>query len=102
MTLDGSAQILRLGGTTGNEVNVNFLMLVATAPTPILTATVSGGNIHISFPTQAGYSYQLQYKNFLTDANWTSLGSLVSGNGSVQSVNDTASGNARFYRVQVQ
>jgi hypothetical protein len=102
ITLDGTTNILRLGGTTGNEVNVNFLMLVGTPPTPKLTATVSGGNIHISFPTQTGYSYQLQYKNNLTDANWISLGSPLSGNGSIQTIDDSAAGNTRFYRVEIQ
>ena len=66
------------------------------------TAAVNGGNITVSFPTQTGYSYQLQYKDHLTDANWISLGSPISGNGSVQSGTDTATGGARFYQVQVQ
>lgn len=98
-----SASTLRLGGTTGNEVNVNFLMLVAAVPKPIVTATVSGGSIHLSFPAQSGYSYQVQYKNNLTDANWTSLGSSISGNNSVQTANDSMLGHTqRFYRVQIQ
>jgi hypothetical protein len=106
ITLDGSAKTLRLGGTPvvgHDEANVGFLMLVKVAPSPILTATTIGGNIHISFPTETGYSYQLQYKNNLTDANWISVGSPVSGNGLAQSINDslTAAGN-RFYHVQVQ
>jgi len=102
VTLDGSAQILRMGGTSDSEVNVNFLMLVATTPSPKLTATVSGGNIHISFPTQNGYSYQLQYKDHLTDTSWTPLGSPLSGNGSAQSTDDPSVTGSRFYRVQIQ
>ena len=100
VVLDGTPQILRLGGTTGNEVNVNFLMLVPTTPTPKLTATVSGGMIHISFPTQNGYSYQLLYKNQLTDPTWTPLGSALSGDGTVQSAPDSTV-NSRFYQVQI-
>ena len=103
VVLGGSAQTLRLGGTTGNEVNVNFLMLVATTPTPALIAHVAAGNVTISFATQNGYSYQLQYKNNLTDANWTSLGGSISGNNAVQSASDSSVGNShRFYRVQIQ
>ena len=102
VTLDGSQTTLQLGGLSGNEVNVNFLMLIPTIPSPKLTATINGGNITVSFPTQTGYSYQLQYKDHLTDANWISLGSPISGNGSVQSGTDTATGSARFYQVQVQ
>ena len=103
VTLDGSAQVLRLAGTTGNEVNVNFLMLVATAPSPKITGTAGGGNVTVSFATQTGYSYQVQYKNNLTDAAWTSLGSPISGNNTVQSASDPTTGRIhRFYRVQVQ
>jgi len=105
VTLDGSLQTLQLGGspdTTQPEVNVNFLMLVATTPSPKLTATVSGGNIHISFPAQNGYSYQLQYKNNLTDSTWTSLGSALPGDGTVHSMNDSSAIGHRYYRMQIQ
>jgi hypothetical protein len=105
ITLDGSRQTLQLGGSTNAsqpEVNVNFFMLVPATPSPKITATVSGANITISFPTQNGYGYQLQYKIHLTDPSWTSLGGVVSGNGSVQSANDSSSNGSRFYRVQVQ
>ncbi len=103
VTLDGNAQILRLGGTTANEVNVNFLLLVPATPTPKLTGTSSGETIYITMPTQTGYAYQLQYKNHISDAGWISLGAALSGNNSVQSVTDSAivSGQ-RYYRVQVQ
>ncbi|MDB6067591.1 MAG: hypothetical protein JWR26_3799 [Pedosphaera sp.] len=105
VTLDGSATTLRLGGTPVNghdEANVGFFMLVPTAPDLILTTTISGGNIHISFPTLNGSSYQVQYKNNLTDVSWTSLGSPIAGNGSIQTVNDPTTGITRFYRAQVQ
>ena len=90
LTFDGSQQTLRL---TVNPVqagdptiNVSFFVLVP-APQPImLSATVSGGNVVVSFPTETGPSYQVEYKNHLTDAAWTPLGSPVSGNGSSQSV----------------
>ena len=102
VSFDGTAQTLQLGGTTGNEVNVNFLMLVAAVPKPIVTATVGGGNITLSFPTQNGYSYQVLYKNNLTDATWTPLGGSISGNNAVQSASDSLVGNGhRFYLVQV-
>ena len=103
VVLDGTAQILRLGGTTGNEVNVNFLMLVATTPTPTLTATFGGGNVTISFPTQTGYSYQLQYKTNLTDVIWTPLGSPISATTPFSpSAIHTPGNSHRFYRVQIQ
>ncbi len=103
VALDGSAQILRLGGTTGNEVNVNFLMLVATVPSPKLTATVNGGIIHISFPTQNGYNYQVLYKDHMSDAVWTPLSSAISGDGTVREATGSVSTvGSRFFRVQIQ
>ena len=107
VTVDGSQQTLQLIGSTANsepEANVNFFMLVATAPSPKLAARVVGSNVTVSFATQTGYSYQLLYKNKLTDATWTTVGGSVSGNGSVQSANDTwvAGAGSRFYQVQVQ
>lgn len=104
VTLDGSRTTLQLGGTpiTGHdEANVNFFMLVRVAPSPKLAAVVNGSNLQISFPTETGYSYQLQYRAHLTDPSWTSLGSAVTGNGSSQSVSDSLTNGARFYRVQV-
>ncbi|MGA9451600.1 MAG: cellulase family glycosylhydrolase [Verrucomicrobiia bacterium] len=64
-------------------------------------AGYDGTNVIISFMTQSGLSYQVQYKNELTDANWISLGGSISGNNAVQLVDDSAGGNSRFYRVQV-
>jgi len=102
--LDGTQQTLQLGGGLNSqpEVNVNFFQLVPITPKPTLTAVVAGGNIIVSLPTVAGYSYQVLYKVNLTDATWTPLGSALSGNGSVQSVSAPASGHSRFYQVLVQ
>jgi hypothetical protein len=99
---------LRLGGVPNaseDEANVNFLMLVKMTPSPKLAAAVATGHNVISFPTETGYSYQVEYKNHLSDATWTNLGSLVTGDNTTHSVTDPAltSANAtRFYRVQVQ
>jgi len=108
VTFDGSQTTLRLSGNpvaAGDPtINAGYLMLVPVPSAGVtLTATISGGDIHISFLTKTGSNYQLQYKNNLTDASWISLGSPISGNGAVQSVDDPLAGNShRFYRVQVQ
>ncbi len=105
VTLDGSLTTLQLAGTPTvghDEANVNFFMLVAVTPSPVLTATVSGGSIHISFPTQSGFSYQVQFNNTLNGLTWTSLGSAISGDGTIHSVPDPVTSGTRFYRVQVQ
>jgi hypothetical protein len=99
---DGSPVTLRYSGTAVSgqpEVNTGFFMLAATIPDLIATASRSGGNILISFPTQTGFAYQVEYKNNLTDSSWTPLGSAVAGNGAVQSVSDSTPPGNRFYRV---
>jgi type VI protein secretion system component Hcp len=102
VTFDGSQTTLKLAGED-NEANMNFFMLVPTTPYPPIKASISGGNIVLSFVTQTGYHYQVQYKNNLSDATWTSLGSPLTGNNTVQSVNDAISaGSHRFYRLQIQ
>jgi hypothetical protein len=105
VTLTGPTNTLQLGGSPVNgqpEVNVNFLMLISTSPYLIATVKVIGTNVTISFPTQTGTTYQVQYKHHLSDANWIPLGSSVSGNNAVQSVNDSVTEASRFYRVQAQ
>ena len=107
VTFDGSRQTLQLGGTPNNtlpEVNVNFLLLAPVSTTPILTltATISGGNIHLSFPTQIGSNYQVLYESSLKGGTWQPLGSSMAGTGSTMSVNDPMGAGTRFYRLQVQ
>jgi len=83
----------------------SFYLLVPTCTPPAgvtLTAVNHGGNIGISFPTQPGYAYQVEYKTNLTDAAWTPLGNMISGDGTIQSVNDGTRAGSRFYRVRIQ
>ncbi|EEF63066.1 hypothetical protein [Pedosphaera parvula] len=106
-TNTGQPITLSLGGTNtfqmtadGNE-NANFFMLVPVATVPNITASRSGANILLSFPTEVGFSYTVLYKNNLTDANWTVLGT-VNGDGSVKSLSDGISQASRFYRLSIQ
>ncbi len=105
VTLDGSQQTLQLGGSpnsTEPEANVNFFMLVATIPSPKITVTIVGHTVNVSFPTQTGYTYQLLYKNNLTDATWTPVDAPVSGDWTGHTLGDTMTGTTRFYQIQVQ
>ena len=105
VTLNGSTNTFRYSGSTvpgQPELNTGFFMLAATTPDLRLTASRSGGNIVISFPTVNGLNYQVEYKTNLTDLNWLPLGSPVAGNGLVQSVSDSTAGSKRFYRAHVQ
>jgi hypothetical protein len=93
----GGVSTLRVTTTTG-DCYPNYFMLVPAAGVN-LSATESGNNFNISFPTQSGFSYRVFYRTNLTVGNWSLL-TTVLGNGSVMTVTDsTASGNQRFYKA---
>jgi hyaluronate lyase len=101
VTFNGSTNTLRLArpSSATADCNANFLML-----TPVLnvSAVANGTNTTLSFLTQAGFNYQIQYKTNLTDTDWIPVGAPVSGNGAMQST-DVPNGNpSGFYRVQLQ
>jgi hypothetical protein len=100
VSFSGSTNTLQLGrpGNATSDCNANFLMLV---PVFAINATQTGTNIIISFPTQSGFNYKVQYKNNLLDAVWTPLGSFA-GNNMAKSISDPITGNARFYTVLIQ
>ena len=54
----------------------------------------------VSLPSQSGKVYVLEYKNAVSDTNWTLL-PLVPGNGStLRLIDPTATNAQRVYRVQ--
>jgi Domain of unknown function (DUF5011) len=65
-------------------------------PTFSINAGVRGA---VSFPSECWHSYQLQYKNALTDPSWSNLGSPAAGNDTLQTIHDSTSATNRFYRV---
>ncbi|HZQ46452.1 MAG TPA: malectin domain-containing carbohydrate-binding protein, partial [Verrucomicrobiae bacterium] len=71
------------------------------APPRISQPTISaGGNITLMFTAFPGKTYQIQYKNNLSDSNWTILGTNVTASSSSVSVPDNMGGSPhRFYRV---
>jgi hypothetical protein len=76
----------------------NYFMLVQTSPINA-SATRSGGNINISFPTQTGWNYRVFYRTNLTAGSWTLLNSAL-GTGSAVAVTDPNPGDKqRFYKV---
>jgi hypothetical protein len=71
-------------------------------PAPVIFApTPAGNNFILSFQTQLGETYTVQYSGALAPPNWQSLPS-VAGNGSVESVTNFAPGVARQYYRLIQ
>jgi hypothetical protein len=105
---NGNMVNLSLGGlatlkvTSGNNLNMEFLML---APAPIqfkVTPSLVGGQLNLSFPTAVGHSYTVEYKPTLNVTNWTVVGSTITGSGSVTNVTETLTGTQGYYTVTVQ
>jgi uncharacterized protein YjbI with pentapeptide repeats len=80
------------------------LVLIGNDP-PVLTTPLTNlvgmtNSFSCSLATQSGRVYALEYKNSLSDSNWTAL-PLAAGNGGMLTLTDpTATGSQRFYRVQ--
>jgi hypothetical protein len=87
------------GGVTGGIFYIDNVYFYNNAP--IITAALSGGTISLSFPTQIGSNYTVQYRSHITDSGWQTL-STVSGTGQTKVVTDTANQTSRFYRLSIQ
>jgi hypothetical protein len=59
----------------------------------------TGTNFAITLPTESWHTYQLQYKNAVTDPSWSNLGSLFGGNDTLETITDPTLAASRFYRV---
>jgi hypothetical protein len=94
VTLSGQVT-LRLS-TTGNT-NPNYFMLVPTSGI-VLTASRSGNNAILSFPTQPGLIYRVLTRDQLTAGSWTLLTTVV-GNGSTQSISNAPTKAQSYYKV---
>ena len=107
VTFDGTLTTLQFGGNPAGDgltCNTGFFMLIPAVSTPVrvtLTARVSGGNILISFPSQASHNYQVQWTGSLPGGAWTNLGSPIAGDGTTKTASEPVAGNG-FYRVQIQ
>ena len=97
---DGSGNlVITYNGNGSVEGDIDGFQI---QPAPMkISASASGANSKISFPTQTGLNYQVQYKNNLTDSGWTQLGIPIAGNSGIQSASDLANRTSRFYRVQI-
>ena len=98
----GGVQTLKL--TSGNNLNVNFLMFVpAVSLSPTMTISISGSSVSLHFPTVSGHNYTVLYSTTLNGGTWQPLNAnAVAGDGTVKTVTDTVTGLTRFYQLQIQ
>jgi hypothetical protein len=104
ITNTASAKTFRVTTDNGGY-NANFYALVpvsiASAPVSLAVSTTNNG-VAISFPTQVGFNYQMEYNNNLVTVNWTPTGGLIPGNNGVKTIREPMAGGAGYYRVAVQ
>ena len=72
-----------------------------TAAVVSITPSLSGSNLRLSFPTQTGFGYTVQYKAKLTDTSWSTL-TVTNGTGATAVVTTSANNTNRFYRLSIQ
>jgi hypothetical protein len=102
LTNNGTLKTLRITTDNGGY-NVNFYQLVPIAPTPVtLTASLqTNATLTLTFPTEPGLYYQIEYKTNLSDPAWIPLNNPIPGTSSPQSLNLSPSLTTSFFQVKV-
>jgi uncharacterized repeat protein (TIGR03803 family) len=100
---DGSFYGTTESGGEGAAGTVFRLTVAATAAAPVFqSATLTHGTLSLTWTTEPGGMYQLQYNSDLNSSIWNNLGSALTATGATLSTNETVTnGPPRFYRVEV-
>jgi uncharacterized repeat protein (TIGR03803 family) len=86
------------GGDSG--FGTVFRLTVAWAAPVFQPVSLTEGTLGLTWTTEAGGTYQLQYNSDLSSSNWTNLGSAATAIGATLSATEAvANGPPRFYRV---
>jgi hypothetical protein len=86
-------------------VSTNLVVTIVPLASPVITPLgVQSNRFWISFPSQYGPNYTLQYATNLSQTNWTGMAAFYSSTGGVFTVGDPniTNGGTRFYRIQTQ
>jgi len=98
---DGNFYGTTYNGGEGGFGTVFRLSLVWATPV-FQPVTLTDGVVGLTWSTEPGGTYQMQYNSDLNSTNWTNLGAAVTATGSTLSTTDPATNNPpRFYRVVV-
>jgi uncharacterized repeat protein (TIGR03803 family) len=93
---DGSFYGTTHSGGQGGAGTVFRLTIVP----EIQAVTLKNSTLSLTWSTEAGGKYQLQYNSDLSSTNWASLGNAVIATGSTLDITDSVTnGPQRFYRL---
>jgi len=87
-------------GIKAFAINTNYV-----PPQPVFSITnftVSASGQVLTWPATFGVTYQVQYKDALSDPNWTDIGGRVTATSSPLSFTNNGAGSSRFFRVRGQ
>jgi hypothetical protein len=84
-------------------LGIDNLSFSASIPLSVpVNIQISGTNLFLNWSGAAGQTYQLEYKNNLTDPAWTPLGSPVTGTGETLTItNNFGASLQRFFRLRL-
>jgi hypothetical protein len=84
-------------------LGIDNLSFSASIPLPVpVDIQISGTNLLLNWSGVAGQTYQLEYKNNLTDPAWTPLGGPVTGTGGTLTLtNDFGASPQRFFHLRL-
>lgn len=108
-TTDSPVGVYPIDITAGTLANGNYdysyvsgTLTVAARP-ELASITRSGSQFTFTYPTAAGQKYLLEYKDDLSAASWTPLGSVVAGDGNpVTASHELSAAPQRFFRLSIQ
>jgi uncharacterized repeat protein (TIGR03803 family) len=93
---DGNFYGTTSGGGAGGAGTVFRLAIVP----EFQAVTMTNGTLSLTWSTEAGGMYQLQYNSDLTSTNWTNLGNPIPATSSTLAATDPlTNGPQRFYRL---
>jgi uncharacterized repeat protein (TIGR03803 family) len=88
-------------GEAGNDgTNLYGSVFRLTIVPEFQAVTLTNSTLNLTWSTEAGGMYQLQYTSDLSSSNWSNLGSAVTATGATLSTTDSlTNGPQRFYRL---
>jgi uncharacterized repeat protein (TIGR03803 family) len=85
------------GTTSGGGAGTVFRLTIVPE---FQTVTLTDSTLNLTWSTEAGGTYQLQYNSNLSSSNWINLGSPINATGATLNTTDTlTNGPHRFYRL---
>jgi hypothetical protein len=85
-----------------NSVTSSPAALLTVAVSPTITNSVGGGTLSMTFKSEVGPSYVVEYKTNLTSLAWTPLKTNAGTGGPITVTDSLSAAPTRFYRVRLQ